>query len=660
MAGHGDRDGDRSASGGGGEIAGGRFGAGGKDAVFIHRAHGRVRRPGVAGILRHQGEVSIGGAGLQVHALVGLQGQTGDGGAGGLIGQGDGAGGAEHRHGGLAGYPARRGGDLDGAARLSGSKHAGGGDGPIPVADGPGHIAAVAHGVIGAVHDRGVQGDAGPGEEQGVVGRDIDMVGLAGGLQLGDQEQAGAHRPQAAGLGGLVDDLHAVLGGQGGPQGGGAAAVQAHHVHAAQLDHPLGHLGEGSPHAVAGLAAVDGVDDHGAVGLDAYGGAGGGGGAGVGANLAVGDDAVEAAQSGDGVVPAGVGAGYVDVHRIAGLEAGGHVHQPLVVGLVDGQHHLTLGDGDGAGGLQYLLHHAGDAAPHLELVGLDQGGVDLGDLGGRAGPPFSLQSLGIRHVGGRLVLRCGPVLRLILGALHGLAVVAGHIQVHVHRLAQMVGDGGEDDVDAGAGVLGGLAVIVGIEVVAAGGAVAKGGAGLVHVGDLKGIAGEGGGHRDGGPADEGGAVLPEAHGVKAAGGGAEDPIGDEHTQGVAGGHVIKIAVDAAHHPVALGLQALGHGGQGLLVQHLVAVDHRRVDAGAGGVCKVAFGAQVGLGIAPEDLAGQLHTGGQAHRAGMQVVAKCLRRGGHGGEPQQQRQGEGRGPSKELPHSLPPKQSHGWV
>ena len=85
---------------------------------------------------------------------------------------------------------------------------------------------------------------------------------------------------------------------------------------------------------------------------------------------------------------------------------------------------------------------------------------------------------------------------------------------------------------------------------------------------------------------------------------------------LAGGHVEKVAVYAAHHAVALGLQRLGHGGKGLLAQKLVPINHHGVDALTGRIGDIALCAQIGFGIAPKDLADELGTGSQLHGPAM--------------------------------------------
>ena len=678
VSGHGDRNGDIGPAGADSQVAGGALLPGGKEAVFIHRAHGGVHRPGVAGVLTGEGDLLPHGAGGEVHALHGGQGQRGDGRAGVLVGHRDGIRVLDHGDGGGALRLPGGGGDLGGAALAAGGKDAVHIHHAVPVLDGPGNRPLPGEGITVLVHRGGRQGHLGPREDHRVIGGHIVMVQLPVGLQLGDQEDAVADGAQAA-VGGGVEDLHGVLVGQGGAEGGGAAAVQGHRLHAAQLNEPLGHLGEGSAHAVTGLPAVDGVEEHAAVGLDADGGAGVGVGIGLGTHLAVGDDLIVAADGGDHVLPAAVGGGDVDAHLVAGLQGGHLVQEPLVVLLVDGEDQLALGNGNGGVRGEDLVHGTHQTAAHGELVGEDQGAGDLLYVRRPLGEGFGLQALGVgghvglpavadrrlrfvsgglpllrAAVGGRVLLRIGRVL-LLPG---GLPVGVGDLQVHVHRLAQVGGDGGEDHVIPRAGVLGGGAVLVGVEVEAALMGAVGGGAGLVHVGHPHGGAVEGGGDGQVGLSDEGGAVLQEAHGVVAAGGGAQDAVADDDPQGVAGGEVEEVAVDAAEHPEALVLQGLGHGGQILPGEELVAVDHHGVDAFGGGVGDVPLGAQVGLGVAPKDLLHKLGTRGQVDGAAVQLVAQGQGRGRGGGEPHQNSQGQRRGPDAKSFHSCLQKSSQG--
>ena len=107
---------------------------------------------------------------------------------------------------------------------------------------------------------------------------------------------------------------------------------------------------------------------------------------------------------------------------------------------------------------------------------------------------------------------------------------------------------------------------------------------------------EGGGHGQVGLADEGGAVAAEADGVIAlvvgAGHGTEHAVGDDGAQRLTGGHHVQVAVDAAHQPLALALQPLGHGGEGLPAGDLVAVGHHRGYILVGCIGKVPLSPQI--------------------------------------------------------------------
>ena len=65
------------------------------------------------------------------------------------------------------------------------------------------------------------------------------------------------------------------------------------------------------------------------------------------------------------VVPAGVFAGDVDVHCIAHLEGANGLLKPFPAFVGDRHDELAIGNGGGAGGLDDLLHGAGDGAADL-------------------------------------------------------------------------------------------------------------------------------------------------------------------------------------------------------------------------------------------------------------------------------------------------------
>ena len=367
VAGHRNGNGNRAAAGADGQIARAALGRGGENAVFIHRAGGGIGSPDIAGVLGGEGDFFIDGAGLQVHALERGEGQGGDGGAGGLVGERDGIRCFDHGDGGRPLRVAGRGGDQGGAALAARGKDAAYIHQSVSVADGPGDGAAVGEREAVLIHGGGSQGHLRAGEDDRVIGGDVEVVQCASRLQVGDQENAVGDGSLGA-AGGHIQDLHAGIARHGGADGGRTASVQPYCVHTAQLDEPLGHLGERGADAVAALVAVDGVKDHASVCFDADGGAGIGGVVGLGTHRSIGDDAVIAADGGDCVVPAGIRAGHVDVHLVAGLEALHHAQQPLVVLLVDGEDHLPGGDIDGSGGFQHLVHGAGYPAAHFQRV----------------------------------------------------------------------------------------------------------------------------------------------------------------------------------------------------------------------------------------------------------------------------------------------------
>ena len=395
------------------------------------------------------------------------------------------------------------------------------------------------------------------------------MVQTAGGFAVCHQEQVVGHLPLAA-VGGAVHR------GDGGVvrlrdgQGGGAAAVQAHGGHAAQLDEPLGHLGEGGADGVAGAPAVDSVEDDGAVPLHAHGGAGVLAGGQTGHHGAVLHQGVQGTGGVDHVVPVLVGGsdGQGD------LRAHGDVPQGVgMIGAgegVGGEDDLVRADGGGgAGGLRHLLHHCGE------------GGAD-----------------------GQ-----GPV-----------------------------GDGA-DHIHAGLGVAGGVAVVelVCIEVDAAGGHP-----GLVDAGDgaddLGGVAGavrqlvaQVRGDGETGLSDDGGAVLPEADGVVTGITAEQLSVRHQDADGQAVGGVEEVAVDAGHHPVALGLQLPGGGGDRGAGRQGTAEGDQGRHIPVGGVGHQVLRPQVGIGGAPEHVGGQLRLPVEQGVPGGQIVAQSVGRGG--GEPQ---------------------------
>ena len=141
--------------------------------------------------------------------------------------------------------------------------------------------------------------------------------------------------------------------------------------------------------------------------------------------------------------------------------------------------------------------------------------------------------------------------------------------------------------------------------------------GLVEGGQLRAAACGGG--RDGqlGGAHDGAAVGPEAYGVILRGAGEQLPVGHQDAQGVAGGGVVEIAVDGAHHPIALAFVFLHRVAHGAPAADGRAVGGHGPHAGCkdavgvlvGIVVGVSVGIAVGAGVIPSVLAGE-HPGGR--------------------------------------------------
>ena len=208
--------------------------------------------------------------------------------------------------------------------------------------------------------------------------------------------------------------------------------------------------------------------------------------------------------------------------------------------------------------------------------------------------------------------------------------------------------------------MGGIEIIR-IEVNAAGG-----NPGLVDAGDgtddLCGIAGavrqriaQIGADGEGGLADDGGAVVPEADGVVAAVAAEQLPVGHQKADGQAVGGVEEVAVDARHHPVALALQCPGRrgdrgaGGQGVPEGD----DGRHICIGL--VCDDVLRPQVGVRSTPKHIGRELGLLVQKSALGGQVLAHGLGRGG--GEAQgakkRERQKQGQGFAQGVFHVIPP-------
>ena len=397
-----------------------------------------------------------------------------------------------------------------------------------------------------------------------VVRLDIEVAQLVAGLAGGHQEHLVADGALAA-AGGGVDGLGGGGVRLGDGHGSGAAAVQAQRRHAAQLYEPLGHLGHGRTDGVAGLAAVNGVEHQRTVSLLAHGGAGVGTGGESGDHGAVFHQGVKGAQGVLHVIPllAGGRGGEGDGGAHGDLAQGVHV---IAVGLGIGrEHHLVFPDGRGGGSLPHLVHrdHQGFVQSQRALLNGAQ---------------------------------------------------------HVH--AGLGGAGGMLGVE-----------VIGIEVNAAGGHPGLVDAGQLahHLGGVAGVVRHGvaqvGRDLDGGLAQHGGTVGAEADGVIAAVTAADLALGHHKADGQARAEVIEVAVHAGHHTVALALQGLGGGGDGIAGGEHAAVGHHGGDGLVGRVSNEVLRSQIGVAGAPEHVGGKLRLFIEQLVLKQQVLSQCLRRGG---------------------------------
>ena len=351
-------------------------------------------------------------------------------------------------------------------------------------------VIALRHGDEVGVHGGGGDIHLAARQDIVVVRADIEMAQLAGGLVVRHQENVVGNRSLAA-LGGRVDGLGRHLVRLGDGEGGGAAAVQTQGGDAAQLDEPRRHLAHGGADGVAGLPSVNGVEHQGAVGTLAHGGAGSGPGLEAGDHGAVLHQGVQGAHGVVHVVPFLAGSGHIQNDLRPHRHVPQGVHMVSVGFQIHGQHHLSFPDGRGGGGLRHLLHPQRQGIADGQLAVLD----------------------GTNHINARL------------------GVAGGMLGVEV----------------------------IGIQVDTAGGHP-----GLVHAGELPDhLQGRSGavqrliaevcGDLDAGLAQHGGAVGAEAHGVIAGVTAAQLALRHHDAHRQAGTGVVKVAVDAGHHPVALGL-----------------------------------------------------------------------------------------------------------
>ena len=233
--------------------------------MLIHRADVAGDLPGEGFRIRLQGDVVVGGGG----------GQLGGGAGGGIQGGERGAAAVPDHHvrgildgvdGGRAFSAAAGGGDGDLTAPFRGGEDIAV---QLPVGGLQVVVIVLVHGDVVGVHGGGGDLYLAARQNVGVVRLDVEVAQFAGGLIGGHQEQVVGHRPLTA-VGGAVDGSGGGVVGLRHGDGGGAAAVQADGGHAAQLDHPLGHLAQAGADGVAGPAAVDGIEHHGAVSCHTY------------------------------------------------------------------------------------------------------------------------------------------------------------------------------------------------------------------------------------------------------------------------------------------------------------------------------------------------------------------------------------------------------
>ena len=231
------------------------------------------------------------------------------------------------------------------------------------------------HGDVIAVHAGGCDGHGAAGQHVIAGGVDVKMIQPPTGMVRGYQEN-------------LVGDLAVRFGRPidngrhggircGHRQIGGAAAVQTQDRLAAQFQQPLPHLRQRRTNGMAGLAAVDGVKDQGAVRLLAHGGAGIAPGGQVGDHGTVFRQTVESADGVLHVLPAVIGRDsegqFTSLWDV--LQGGGIVAVRLQIGGKDDLIRFQIRDR----GLLYPVHPEGDGGANGQAPLLH--GADYIDAG---------------------------------------------------------------------------------------------------------------------------------------------------------------------------------------------------------------------------------------------------------------------------------------
>ena len=199
--------------------------------------------------------------------------------------------------------------------------------------------------------------------------------------------------------------------------------------------------------------------------------------------------------------------------------------------------------------------------------------------------------------------------------------------------------------------------VIGIEIDAAGGHP-----GLVDAGDLAhqlsplavGIA-QSGTDRDGGLSKNGRAVGPEADGVISGVAAAQTALCHHDADGQARAEIKEVAVDAGHHPVALGLQLFGGSADCAQGRQHRAGGHDRRDLSVGRISNQVLRPTVRVGRAPKHVGGELGLPMQQCVLGRQVLAQRLGRGGRQRQGAQQCQHDQRrqGSAEKMSHRSPP-------
>ena len=110
----------------------------------------------------------------------------------------------------------------------------------------------------------------------------------------------------------------------------------------------------------------------------------------------------------------------------------------------------------------------------------------------------------------------------------------------------------------------------------------------------------------------------------AAVGAAQLSFGDDNADGQAIAHIIEVTVDAGHHPVALTLQSLGGGRNGVPGGQHTPVGHNGRHVLIGRVGNEVFRPQVRIGRAPEHIGGKLCLIVEQRVLGGQVLTQSLR------------------------------------